>query len=116
MYKKIEEIEKKLAYTQDLFGGLRHKKMNEKANFPANFGINYGDIECNTKDIEYTVMDQVNQKMDLHFENLQKFEDKVEKYNEKLARDMAIDIKTLESRMSEFIKKIEEVIILCYEN
>ena len=108
MYQKIDEIEKKLAYTQDLFNDFRHQAINERAT-TATFGGDR-DVERNTKDIEYKMMDQVNQKMDLNFRNLQIFEDKLETYNEKLARDMATDIKTLESRMSEFMKKTEEVI------
>ena len=107
LYQRLDEIENKLTHTQDLFNDFRHQTINERATAPT-FGSDL-EIERKMKDIENRMMDQVNQKLDSNFRNLQICEDKLENSNVKLARDMATDIKTLESRMSEFIKKVEEV-------
>lgn len=47
----------------------------------------------------------MNQRADQQYSSLQVLEDKITEYNEKFSQDIATDIKTLESRMVDFIKR-----------
>ena len=40
---------------------------------------------------------------------MREFEEKIENYNQKLGQDLAIDIKTIETRTNDFIKKFDDV-------
>ena len=67
------------------------------------------DVERGLREIEYRLNEKLNQKMEKQFARVNEFEEKIESYNEKLSRDVAADIKTLESRVSDFTKKAEDV-------
>ncbi len=51
----------------------------------------------------------MNYKIETYLNNLRNFEEKIEDYNDKFSKDVAMDIRTLENRMSEFIDRLGTV-------
>lgn len=62
------------------------------------------EIQRYFREMENRIIDQINLKIERQNKKMRDFESKVEETQDKLAQDMAMDIKTLEGRMTEFLK------------
>lgn len=85
---------------------MRATSMNEQhfhSGPPFNFESQ--DIQRQLQEFENRMMKQLNAKFEEHNKKLKTFEAKTEEAHEKLTRDMAMDIRTLEGRMTDFLSR-----------
>lgn len=88
---------------------LEQKDQSWKVQSPVHALSRDRDVERTLREIDGRITEQLNQTIDKQFGYMKEFEERIQAQNEKFCRDIALDIKTLEIRNNEFMRRVEEV-------